>query len=69
MASKTKLKSGLKLTCRLCGSHDIRIEHLSGEMYLVICSTCDAAHRAVKSVALATDDDIRENHLEGYICQ
>ena len=62
MKTKTEMKTGSArhrtLSCKLCGSHEIEIQPISQNLWVVWCETCSHAGRVEKAVAFATKADL-----------
>ena len=62
MKTKTEMKTGStghrSLSCKLCGSHDIKMQPISRNLWVMWCEACDRLNRVEKTVAFATREDL-----------
>ena len=57
MEEKAKIKHKT-LVCSICGSHDIKIQPISNNLWVVWCESCNRANRVEKTVAFAAKEDL-----------
>ena len=63
MKTKTKVMESTRhksLSCKICGSHDIKIQPVSQDLYLLWCESCSQSNRVEKTVAFATKEDLND---------
>ena len=64
MKTKTKVKIGSRrhkgLSCKVCGSHDIKMQPVSNDLWVVWCEGCSQDNRVEKTVAFATKEDLHD---------
>ena len=63
MKTKTKVMESTRhksLSCKVCGSHDIKMQPVSQDLYLLWCESCSQDNRVEKTVAFATKEDLND---------
>ena len=60
--TKVKIESGRhkSLSCKVCDSHDIKMQPVSQDLYVLWCESCHQDNRVGKTVVFATKEDLHD---------
>ena len=70
MKTKTKVMESTRhksLSCKVCGSHDIKMQPVSQDLYVLWCESCSQDNRVEKTVAFATKEDLHDDSQIVYV--
>ena len=64
MKTKTEMKTRSAhhrtLSCKLCGSREIKMQPIAQNLWVLWCEACSRSNRVEKTVAFATREDLND---------